>query len=185
MPIKSHSFGHQGAISAAILASGFLLVIGQVAPAIRIESTSQVSELVDAFYGHGPQDRTLSIIGGVVHLFRDGNIFIASVVFLFSVAFPVAKLIGYWMWAHQDQCQRIAEDSGAASRGCFSDWPTTVEKLGKWSMLDVFVMALLVLVFQTFNGFEIEFAWGFYCFTIALLISLFVGVAIRQRTMRT
>src|SRR5262245_45046638 len=66
-------------------------------------------------------------------LYADREYFIFAVIVLFSMVFPVVKLVaGLWVWARVD-----ALSHGARAAVGF------VGTLGKWSMVDVFVVALL------------------------------------------
>lgn len=80
-----------------------------------------------------------SILDGIAMLVRQGDVLIAVVVAAFSVAVPVAKnlaLLGlWWKWRR--------------GRPVPHALPALLEAIGKWSMLDVFVVALLVFAVKT------------------------------------
>lgn len=91
---------------------------------------------VDSFAG--TQQNT--IIGGVVQFWRDADYPVAIIIFVASVVIPVLKLI-----AIVTLC--LATRSGR--------WPVAMTRLyrmtefiGRWSMVDVFVVAILVGVVQ-------------------------------------
>ena len=79
-----------------------------------------------------------TILGGVVLLIHHGSIPIALVIFLFSVMVPVSKLMSmfYLVWT-------IKRHSPASPRQRTVMYQVT-EFVGKWSMVDVFVVAILV-----------------------------------------
>ncbi|MHC4225304.1 MAG: paraquat-inducible protein A, partial [Planctomycetota bacterium] len=57
-----------------------------------------------------------------------------------------------------------------------------VSALGKYSMVDVFFIALLVLASQTLpGGTSVEIRWGAYAFAAAALVALPVAVDIGKR----
>lgn len=91
---------------------------------------------VDSFAG--TQENT--IVGGVIQFWRDEDYPVAIIIFVASVVIPVLKLI-----AIVTLC--FASRSGR--------WPVAMTKLyrmtefiGRWSMVDVFVVAILVGVVQ-------------------------------------
>ena len=88
----------------------------------------------------GSQDDT--IMSGIVFLWEDGSWYLALIVFVASILVPLAKIIGLAVlllsvqlgWAsHQAERARLYR---------------LVESIGRWSMLDIFVVALLVTVVQ-------------------------------------
>lgn len=83
-----------------------------------------------------------TILGGVVLLIKLGSYPIAAVIFIASVMVPLAKLLAlfYLVWtAYQ------AEPASAIQ--CTRIYRMT-ELVGKWSMVDVFVVAILVALIQ-------------------------------------
>ena len=79
---------------------------------------------------------TYSIVGAVFAFLDGGRYVLFAIVFFFSLAFPSAKiLIALWAWVlagrDQDRMRRVMALFAAVS---------------KWSMLDVFIIALTVLV---------------------------------------
>ena len=95
-------------------------------------------------------------------LYADREYFIFAVIVLFSMVFPVVKLLaGLWVWARVD-----ALSTGGRRAVGF------VGVLGKWSMLDVFVVALLVAAIQVSLIANVEVHAGIYVFTAAVLASI-------------
>jgi paraquat-inducible protein A len=91
---------------------------------------------VDSFAG--TQENT--IVGGVIEFWRDGDYPVAIIIFVASVVIPVLKLIS------------IAALCLAAR---FGRWPHAMTRLyrvtefiGRWSMVDIFVVAILVGLVQ-------------------------------------
>ncbi len=79
-----------------------------------------------------------TIIGGVVLLIKLGSIPIAAVIFIASVMVPSGKLIAmfYLVWS-------VRSHSKLSPRQRTVMYQVT-EFIGKWSMVDVFVVAILV-----------------------------------------
>ncbi|WP_051987341.1 paraquat-inducible protein A [Glaciecola punicea] len=84
-------------------------------------------------------DKTAStIVGGVVLFVESGSYFIAAVIFAASVLIPIAKmLIILWL------CYATSRQSHL-SRPELSRLYRATEFIGKWSMIDIFVVAILV-----------------------------------------
>ena len=79
-----------------------------------------------------------TILGGVVLLIKLGSYPIAAVIFVASVMVPISKLIAlfYLVWNGYRQ-------EPASPAQCTQIYRLT-ELVGKWSMVDVFVVAILV-----------------------------------------
>ena len=73
----------------------------------------------------------VSILDGVALLWQDGEWLVASIVLAFSAVFPTAKIaaaLGLWI--------RLRRKHRVAPR-----WARLLAAIGRWSMLDVFVVA--------------------------------------------
>jgi len=83
-----------------------------------------------------------TIIGGVVLLWKMGSYPIALVILIASVLVPIGKIlsIGALLWT-------IERDHDASQRQRTVLYRVT-ELIGKWSMVDVFVVAILVALIQ-------------------------------------
>jgi len=79
-----------------------------------------------------------TIMGGVVVLVQLGSIPVAAVIFIASVVVPLSKLMAmyYLVWS-------VARGSHAGHRQRTKLY-IVAEFIGKWSMVDVFVVAILV-----------------------------------------
>ena len=83
-----------------------------------------------------------TILSGVVHLFQDGMWVIAGVVFVASILVPVAKMLvlGYLLWTtHQGSTEKERYRTRLYR---------VIEFIGRWSMVDVFVVTLLMAMVQ-------------------------------------
>ena len=88
----------------------------------------------------GSQDDT--IISGVIFLWEDGSWYLAVIVFVASILVPLAKIIGLVVLLLSVQLGWNARQPERARLY------RLVESIGRWSMLDIFVVALLVTVVQ-------------------------------------
>lgn len=79
-----------------------------------------------------------TILGGVVLLIHHGAIPIALVIFLFSVMVPIGKLMSmfYLVWTVERHSKLSPKQRTVMYQ--------VTEFVGKWSMVDVFVVAILV-----------------------------------------
>lgn len=77
---------------------------------------------------------TFSIWSGMNSLYGSGEVFIATVLLVFSILFPIGKnLLLFWIFVQ------------GAWLGTFGQrLVRSAAVLGKWSMLDVFIVAILV-----------------------------------------
>jgi len=88
----------------------------------------------------GSQDDT--IMSGVLFLWEDGSWYLALIVFVASIVVPLAKIIALAALLASVQ---LGWRSRRAERARLY---RLVESIGRWSMLDIFVVALLVTVVQ-------------------------------------
>lgn len=99
--------------------------------AVNIAGPTISSELVG---------KELSIMGTVQALLNDGRVFVALLIFSFSVIIPLTKtslIIAVYFTANIEFQRKIAK---------------FVSIIGKWSMADVFVVAIFLAVLSTDHG---------------------------------
>jgi hypothetical protein len=141
------------------------MIIDKLTPSLTAALTKNVED-VEVF------EQTRSIVGSVRRLYEVGSPAPATLILLFSVMVPLAKtaLVGWAVFAAAgEQRRRIL--SG-------------VETIAKWSMADVFVVALFVTYLAAMASqsapaagpplvaFTAEFGPGFYWFAAYCLFSL-------------
>ena len=109
----------------------------------------------------------VSVIRSLFLLFEDGEYLLLTILFVFTIVFPFVKLIlSVKLWYFT----RIEAEGAGRALG----W---LEAASRWSMLDVFVVALLVISVKTSLIAEIVVHIGLYLFTVAILIS---GLALNR-----
>ena len=86
-----------------------------------------------------------TILGGVVLLWKMGSYPIAIIIFIASLFVPVAKIVILCWLNYSVQ----AKHQHASSERIF--WYRITEFVGRWSMIDVFVVAVLVSLIQLGN----------------------------------
>jgi hypothetical protein len=117
--------------------------------------------------------QTRSIVGSVRHLYSVGSNAAATLILLFSIVVPLTKsmLVTF----------AVLQSSGAWRRRTLS----FVEMIAKWSMADVFAVAVIIAYLaaqasQSAGGgaaivvFDAQFGSGFYWFAGYCLTSLFI-----------
>jgi paraquat-inducible protein A len=113
---------------ALVVTAALLYIPANVLPIMR---TDQLGQATDS-----------TIIGGVVHLLHEGDYPIAVVIFIASVLVPLGKL-----FALSFLCLSVARRHPTSHRERTRLYRLT-ELVGKWSMTDVFVVAILVTLIQ-------------------------------------
>lgn len=107
----------------------------------------------------------VSVVGGIITLFREGEYFLFTVLTLFTLVFPAIKLgLLAIIWLEREH------DLAKVRR--LHGW---VESLGKWSMLDVFVVAILIVAMKSAAVAEIHLGVGLYLFTFSVVLTQFAS----------
>ena len=116
------------------------------------------------------QRNTFSLIGGVSELFDRGYWIIGSVLFVFSIIFPIAKILAILL-----ATSGLMPLSLKARRRLHR----AAELTGKYSMLDVLVVAVIIVLVK-FNGLANAQAHsGTAWFCAAVLLSMLAGLCTR------
>lgn len=138
--------------AAAALAAFILFWPAVLTPILRIEKLGQQQQS--------------SVLGGILELLSHGSWFVGGVVLVFSVIFPLTKIIlllelsllEFLHRRHKATTLRI------------------MEHVGKWSMMDVMLLAFLVMIVKLGNLVEFQFgpAVGAFvaCVTMSMIASL-------------
>jgi paraquat-inducible protein A len=106
-------------------------------------------------------DSEYSVWTGVVALWHQGEYALAAILFFFSMVFPIAKLLtltGLWLVRLTDE-----------QRAKLLHW---LSVMGKWSMLDVFVVAILIVLVKLGPLARVEPRAGVYVFAAAIAASM-------------
>ncbi len=103
-----------------------------------------------------------SIYTTITKLFSQKNYLIALLVLLFSVVIPLLKSMLIITYG-------FLKESGIGEKG-----RAMIEKIGKWSMADVFIVALLVVVFSTKQDIHtsLKLEAGLYFFIGYVMLSM-------------
>jgi len=108
-----------------------------------------------------------SVLGGIADLAHSDQLLLALIVLAFSFVFPIAKLVllGALLASPvgEERRARLLRILGA---------------LGRWSMLDVFVVAILIGAVKLGMISEAHAERGIYVFASAILLSMFATVSV-------
>lgn len=110
----------------------------------------------------------VSVVGGIITLFHEGEFFLFTILTLFTLVFPCVKLgllTVIWLEREHDLA-RVRRLHG---------W---VETAGRWSMLDVFVVAILIVVMKSASLADLQVGIGLYLFTFSVIATQVASASI-------
>lgn len=153
----------------AILTSAVALGIGVTAPTITINpGAGGFTFWVELFAPQELTPKSFSILGVIGALFKAGDLFLAIVLATFSLLFPISKLGFYWLSTSQ----------GGALPGSLG-FMKGVDRLGKFSMAEVFLLALIAFTFKALPGdTSVRIEYGAYVFFTSVISSLIISIII-------
>ena len=132
--------------------------------------TLPIMEVRNLWIFHG----SYSIADGIRVLVQQGDLFIAAVVALFSVVMPTFKIVGLWaLWWRARQGRHLS-----------SRLPVILEAIGKWSMLDVFVVALLVFAAKVSMLADANVAPAVIPFVVSIVLTLYCSRWLKAKLKR-
>ena len=106
-------------------------------------------------------ENQISVCQGLVILWQNDELFLFLILFVFTICFPFVKvnaLLALWLYP------------GLTSEQS-KNFYKFVSHLGKWSMLDVFVVAVLVLTVKSTGVASIKIGVGFFLFFISVMLT--------------
>jgi uncharacterized paraquat-inducible protein A len=153
-PLRHH-LRHNGLAAVLAVIALIVLIVGMVMPFISMTKLGA--------------SRVFSLIGGIIELFHTGNYFIGGILLLFSVVFPIVKLV-----------MLLAATSALVS---MSD--TTRRRMhkiavvtGKYSLLDLLVVAVMIVLVKFGELAEVRALPGTILFCVAVLLSMAAGLCV-------
>lgn len=116
-----------------------------------------------------------NIMAGVIVLWADGSYPVALVIFIASIMVPTLKMlaIGWLCW---DASGRGRRDSHKMHRIY-----EVVEFVGRWSMIDVFVIAVLSALVRMGQLMNVYPAWGAVLFAMVVIITMIAAMTFDPR----
>jgi len=128
-------------------------------PVLRVESFA------------GAQQNT--IMGGVIQFWQEADYPVAIIIFVASVVIPVIKIIFIVALC-------LASQTGRRPRTMTRLYRVT-EFIGRWSMVDVFVVAILVAVVQLGSTISIHPGAGALSFAAVVVLTMFAAMSFDPR----
>jgi paraquat-inducible protein A len=113
-------------------------------------------------------ESTFSVLTGIRHLYLEGEYLLFTILGLFTVILPVIKLV---VLAYAWNRPRSAHHRTLR-------W---MEALGKWSMLDVFVVAVLIASVRLGPLASIELHRGLYFFSASVIMIMIASRVVYLR----
>ncbi len=116
------------------------------------------------------QSETYSLVGGIQQLWEHGSPGLAVIIAVFSLVFPLVKnalLLG------ATTTLLPLSMTGRRALHAFA------AKTGKYSMLDVFVVAIIVVVVKLGKSTEVEVRSGTFLFCVAIALSMAASAFVR------
>lgn len=136
-----------------------LLVAGLLAPIITLNKFVVI-------------ENTFSVLGGTIQLLKEGQIFLFILIAGFSIVVPILKLavLNKLLSAKESESKNI---------GRYLHW---MHLYGKWSMLDVFVVAVLVVAVKLGAIASVEMRYGLYLFAAAVVLTMYLTARVVKLT---
>lgn len=140
-------------INVLLLLALACLVIGVTAPLLTLEKMY--------FF-----ENTVTLTSTVKGLFIQKEWFLFFVIAIFSLCIPVIKIVGLVLILNLEYTKNSFLDKTLH----------IIELVGKWSMLDVFVVALLLVSVKLGVLAKVEVHYGLYMFATSVLITMSLSV---------
>ena len=132
-----------------LVITSICLAVGLTTPVLTLEKFFIISN-------------TFSIYSGLVQLLEEDRFFLFVIISLFSVVLPIIKLgvLFRLLLSHSNNSESLHR------------YLRLMHQYGKWSMLDVFVVALLVVAVKLGAVASVETHYGLYAFGFAVLLTM-------------
>jgi len=146
---------------ALVLAAFILYIPANLLPVMTVVS-----------FGKAESD---TILSGVKALIASGNWPIAVLVFLASITIPVAKLVAltFLLLSVHLKSRWRPKDRTLLYR--------MIEVIGRWSMIDIFMISILVALITLKNIATIQAGIGAICFASVVIITIFAAMSFDPR----
>lgn len=131
------------------LSSSLLLIVGIVLPMFSFQK----------FYIFND---TFSLLGGVIYLLQQGEIALFLILSAFSIVLPLYKMVLVFLLV-SNRIQDVEQKMRTVKR---------LALIGKWSMTDVFVIAVLAATVKLNMIATIEVHAGLYVFGSGVILSM-------------
>lgn len=109
-------------------------------------------------------ENTFSVFSGVMQLFEEKKYFLFFVIVAFSIVLPFLKIVMLFLILSNSENMR-------AKLQRHLQW---MHQFGKWSMLDVFIVAVLVVSVKLGAIVHVDMRYGLYAFAASVVLTMFV-----------
>jgi paraquat-inducible protein A len=119
--------------------------------------------MTTSYFGHASTD---TIMSGVIYFLRHGDWPLALIIFLASIVIPLTKIatLGYLLISvHRGSAIRFRERARLYR---------ITELIGRWSMVDVFVVAMLTALVHMGTLAEVKPGWGAAAFAGVVILTM-------------
>lgn len=117
-------------------------------------------------------ENTFSVLSGTIELLKEGQIFLFIVITGFSIVLPLMKIGVLNKLLSPKERKAVNLDK-------YLHW---MNLYGKWSMLDVFIVAVLVVAVKLGAIASVEIRLGLYAFAIAVVLTMYVTARVVSLT---
>lgn len=146
---------------ALLLAAVVLYVPANVLPVMTV-----------VYFGSGEPD---TILSGVIELWHSGMYPIAALVFFASILVPVLKILALgWLIFAKNRDLKVARNKTRVYR--------IVEQVGRWSMVDIFMIGILTALVHLGNVATISPNAGALAFASVVILTMFASFAFNPRS---
>lgn len=108
-----------------------------------------------------------SVLGGAIDLLKQGSWFVGGVVLLFSVVFPLTKIV---LLLELSMLEFLHRRHKATSL-------KIMEHMGRWSMMDVMLLAFLVMLVKLGNIVQFHFGPAVIAFVLCVTMSMVASIS--------
>lgn len=138
-------------LAVILLVNVVLLAVGIAAPIITLNKFVLI-------------ENTFSILSGCTELLKEGKFFLFIIITSFSIVLPLLKIAALFLMVS------VKDNKTINLHKCLH-W---MHQFGKWAMLDVFVVAVLVVTVKLGALANVEARYGIYVFTAAVFLTMYV-----------
>jgi paraquat-inducible protein A len=125
------------------------------------------------------QVQNSTIWGGIETLFRSGEWFVATVIFLASLVIPLLKIVCLlYLSTHIAQSRKVCP---SRADGYLRQM---IEVLGRWSMLDIFLVAILIAMLKFGKIAHAEIRSGAVYFLLVVLLTMAASELISEKSLQ-
>jgi len=156
-PLSRHYPARVRNLRLLVWLAGALLAVGLYAPVITLEKFVLI-------------ENTFSVLSGLWQMFQEGRWFLFIIIGVFSIAIPILKLFVLYrlLSRHCHNAERL--------RG-YLHW---MHLYGKWSMLDVFIVAVLVVATKLGVIAQVDMRYGLYAFAASVVLTMYITARVVQ-----